>query len=388
MKRLFLGLLLIFGSTEMVFSQSLISFTAREYFLENILTLDPIEGIYDIDNSVRAVVGNMQDIHHQSVTWVVTRKQDNVFNVHMIDKSTNKQGNAGTIERIGDTSYYKFIGFFGPNATKKEMRFSLSSYYGFEIEYTTTSPYEGTVYNHITAIREFPTRSEIEAERNNKNAGNTVSDESKWNGSGFALKDGYIVTNYHVVEGASTIFVRGINGDFRSSYKASVVAIDKNNDLAIIKVSDSSFNGQFNVPPYSVKTAVADVGEDVFILGYPLTAAMGDEIKYTTGVVSSKTGFQGDITLYQISAPVQPGNSGGPLFDSKGNIIGIVNSKLTGAENVNYAIKTSYLSALAGNISESVLPTTNSVSSLSRPNQIKKLGNFVYLITCEKATGQ
>lgn len=66
---------------------------------------------------------------------------------------------------------------------------------------------------------------------------------------------------------------------------------------------------------------------------------MGDEIKLTTGVISSKTGFQGDVSLYQISAPIQPGNSGGPLFDNKGNLIGIVNAKHKGAENVGYAIK-------------------------------------------------
>ena len=69
-----------------------------------------------------------------------------------------------------------------------------------------------------------------------------------------------------------------------------------------------------------MNTTTSEVGEEVFVLGYPLTATMGDEIKLTTGVISSKSGFQGDISQYQISAPVQPGNSGGPLFDSKGNI--------------------------------------------------------------------
>jgi S1-C subfamily serine protease len=70
---------------------------------------------------------------------------------------------------------------------------------------------------------------------------------------------------------------------------------------------------------------------------------MGDEVKLTNGIISSKSGFQGDVTSYQITAPVQPGNSGGPLFDDKGNIIGIINAKHVGAENASYAIKASYL---------------------------------------------
>ena len=70
---------------------------------------------------------------------------------------------------------------------------------------------------------------------------------------------------------------------------------------------------------------------------------MGKDIKLTTGIISSKTGFDGNIAQYQISAPVQPGNSGGPLFDKNGNIIGIVQAKHTQAENAGYAIKASYI---------------------------------------------
>ena len=66
---------------------------------------------------------------------------------------------------------------------------------------------------------------------------------------------------------------------------------------------------------------------------------MGDEVKLTNGIISSKTGFQGDVTTYQISVPLQAGNSGGPLFDSKGNVIGIVNAKHLGTENVSYVVK-------------------------------------------------
>ena len=135
--------------------------------------------------------------------------------------------------------------------------------------------------------------------------------------------------------------------------------------------------------PYKVKTLMADVGEEIFVLGYPMTTTMGDEIKLTTGVVSSRTGFQGDVSLYQISAPIQPGNSGGPLFDSQGNLIGIVSAKHTGAENVGYAIKASYLrNLMESSITEDVLPTNNSVSSLPLTGKVKKIKDFVYFIEC------
>ena len=204
----------------------------------------------------------------------------------------------------------------------------------------------------------------------------------EWSGTGFALKNGYIVTNYHVIENAKSIFIQGIKGDFSPKYNATIIATDKYNDLALLQISDNSFSG-FGSIPYNVKTSVSDVGEEVFVLGYPLTSTMGDEIKLTTGVISSKTGFQGDVSLYQISAPIQPGNSGGPLFDNKGNLIGIVNAKHKGAENVGYAIKTSYLKNLIeSSISTSILPNNNQIAGLPLTGKVKSLKNYVFMITC------
>ena len=214
-------------------------------------------------------------------------------------------------------------------------------------------------------------------------SGNNTSEESAdWSGSGFALSNGYICTNYHVVDGAKSIEIRGVQGDFTTSYSAKVIVSDKFNDLAILKVDDADFKG-FGTIPYKVKTSMADVGEEIFVLGYPMTTTMGDEIKLTTGVVSSRTGYQGDVSLYQISAPIQPGNSGGPLFDSQGNLIGIVSAKHTGAENVGYAIKASYLrSLMESSLTEDVLPVNNSVSSLPLTEKVKKVKKFVYFIEC------
>ena len=203
-----------------------------------------------------------------------------------------------------------------------------------------------------------------------------------WSGTGFALSNGCIATNYHVIENAKSISVQGVKGDFSIAYNAEIIASDKFNDLALIKINDSRFTG-FGRIPYAVKTNIVEVGEEIHVLGYPMTSTMGDEIKLTTGVISSKTGFQGDVSLYQISAPIQPGNSGGPLFDAKGNVIGIVNAKHKGAENVGYAIKASYLKNLIeSTTTATILPADNYISTLPLTEKVKNEKKFVYMITC------
>jgi len=212
--------------------------------------------------------------------------------------------------------------------------------------------------------------------------GSNTNQGSSWTGTGFALKNGYIVTNNHVVDGASSILVQGINGT-TVEYKAEVVAVDKNNDLALIRINDYRFDG-FGSIPYSIKETLCDVGSDVFVLGYPLTSYMGEEIKLTNGIISSRSGYQGDITTYQISAPVQPGNSGGPMFDKNGNVVGVVNAGIPGAENVGYAIKTSYLCNLINSsVSSAIIPRNNTISTMSLSEKVKVLRNYTFYIKCK-----
>lgn len=199
-------------------------------------------------------------------------------------------------------------------------------------------------------------------------------------GSGFAIStNGLIVTSYHVVEDANKIQIRGVNGDFDKVFKAKILAFDKNNDLAILKINDTKFT-QINSVPYSLSDKTSDVGDDVFVLGYPLRAVMGDEIKLTNGLISSKSGFKGDITSYQISATVQSGNSGCPLFDKNGNVIGIVNARLP-VENASYAIKTPYLKTLISSLdTPQTITTSNSLQGKTLSEQVKTIKKFVYII--------
>lgn len=211
---------------------------------------------------------------------------------------------------------------------------------------------------------------------------NTYSE--KWSGTGFALKGGYVLTNFHVVDEASIINIYGIGGDFTNGVKATVVGSDKSNDLALLKIS-GNVPASFKTIPYGFKSKIADVGEDVYVLGYPLTATMGEEVKLTNGIISAKTGFDGDVSQYQISAPVQPGNSGGPLIDYNGNVIGVVCAKHRGAENVSYAVKTSQVKNLIESVSDlSIMNTTNSLQGKSLKDQVKSVNKYVYIIKCSK----
>ena len=182
------------------------------------------------------------------------------------------------------------------------------------------------------------------------------------------------MTNFHCVDGAKSIVVRGSN-----NFNADVVAVDKVNDLAIIKINDSAFRG-FGEIPYSITRKQCELGESVWTLGYPMMEIMGEDVKFTDGRISSKTGFQGELQTYQITVPIQPGNSGGALFNQYGNVVGVTSSGLNKAiaDNVNYAIKTIYLlNLIESKLSTDILPTGNT-SGLSLTDKIKKIRSYVF----------
>jgi TPR repeat protein len=173
----------------------------------------------------------------------------------------------------------------------------------------------------------------------------------------FVTADGYIATNNHVIDGADKITVRDIRG---REYPAEYVRSDLANDLAIIKVK-----GDFKPLPIARSSGMRR-GDSVFALGFPQPDLQGLSIKMTEGSISSLTGLQDEPNNFQISVPLQHGNSGGPLLNAEGQIVGVVVAKLAPRtvhdvseipEVVNYAVKSNYLLELIGtdvNISEQV----------------------------------
>ncbi len=202
-------------------------------------------------------------------------------------------------------------------------------------------------------------------------------------GTGFVIdKRGYLAANYHVTEGARGIYVCLQKENVWESYNAILIKEDPTNDLSIIKIDDDKFV-QFPSLPYNFITEVEDVATDIYTLGYPRVNVMGTDVKYTAGVINSKTGVQGDPTHYQISAHTDHGNSGGPMFNSKGAIIGITDSGLDKAKygDVNYAIKSAYLKSLVDALPIKLeLPHDASIEKLSRVEQIKILSKYTALI--------
>jgi S1-C subfamily serine protease len=211
----------------------------------------------------------------------------------------------------------------------------------------------------------------------------------KSTGSGFFVStNGLIATNAHVVENSKKISVTVKNELGSKTFKAKLELKDSKNDVAIIKIDDSEFKELKTLPYLLVEKA--DVGEKSFTIGFPLNDVMGSNFKITDGIISSSTGINDDLRYYQISVPLQPGNSGGPLFNKNGNIIGITTSKLnskavgTNVENVNYAIKIQYLNNILNMLpSYSPLIIQNNLNGKELQEQVKQLKNYVCIIEVE-----
>ncbi|WFU06267.1 trypsin-like peptidase domain-containing protein (plasmid) [Rhizobium sp. CB3171] len=170
-------------------------------------------------------------------------------------------------------------------------------------------------------------------------ASNCYADSPNYSGTGFAVtSDGWVLTNAHVIEGCTRIEVKG-KGD------ATDPRVDANNDLALIKIAAPEPS-----KPIIFRRAPTRLGEDLVAMGYPLATLLADSVKVTTGNVNALAGLRNDTRYIQISTPIQPGNSGGPVVDRDGFLMGITSATLSKetadqigitAQNVNFAIRAS-----------------------------------------------
>jgi len=198
-------------------------------------------------------------------------------------------------------------------------------------------------------------------------------------GTGFLVDGkGYLITNAHVVAGSSTILVQNNKGQ---EFKTTIVLLDKDKDLAILKIEDEDYK-PITTLPYSIRKGSADLGEPIFTLGYPR-----DEIVYNEGYMSAKTGFHGDTISCQIAVSANPGNSGGPVFNKNGEVIGILSTAQIKAQGVVFAIKSKNVYHAIDSLKRSdtayqkiKAPVVSNIRGMDRVQQVKQIEDCVFMV--------
>lgn len=215
---------------------------------------------------------------------------------------------------------------------------------------------------------------------NSENQSDRPKVESKFRATGFLIdvNNNLLVTNAHVLnEAKNQLFIEDYNGN---QFVAKSVFVNAENDLAILQITDKDFK-KYSPAPFGIKKNVAELGEQIFTLGYPK-----QEIVYNEGYVSAKNGYQMDTVFYQISATANEGNSGSPVINKSGDLIGVVSSRETNSDGVIFVIKSSFIQKAINDLKENSLfenirITTNpSLRGVDRVSQIKKVQDYIFMI--------
>jgi len=207
-----------------------------------------------------------------------------------------------------------------------------------------------------------------------------VTPTYRFNGTGFLVDGkGYLITNAHVVRNQKAVIVQNKKGD---NFNARVVYTDFAKDLVILKIEDDSFKTLINIP-YGISKTPSDLAEPIYTLGYP----RNDEVVYGQGYLSAKTGLNGDSLSCQIAIAANPGNSGGPVLNQNGEVIGVLSTRQTAAEGVVFAIQSKYiytvlneLKKLDTSYSRVKISSNSSLKGMERPQQVKKIEDYVFMV--------
>ena len=197
-------------------------------------------------------------------------------------------------------------------------------------------------------------------------------------GTGFLIDTkGSIMTNAHVLKGSGAIVVNNQGQEF----SATIVHIDQDKDLAILKINDKDYEPLHSLP-YSIRKNNTDLGEEIFTLGYPR-----NDIVYGMGYLSAKTGYNGDSLSYQVQISANPGNSGGPVFNTNGEVVGVLSTRQAQAEGVAFAVKSRNIFSMVEELKKSdssmvkiKLPARSSLKGVQRKQQIAELEPCVFYV--------
>ena len=216
------------------------------------------------------------------------------------------------------------------------------------------------------------------------NSSSTPAPNFDRGGTGFLIDGkGYLITNAHVVKGATQIDVQNTLGE----YNARIIHMDLDRDIAVLKIDDTSYHA-FNGLPYGISRTGGELGEELFTLGYPRP-----EIVYGKGYMSAVTGFQGDTTAFQLTIAANPGNSGTPVLNNDGEVIGIVTSSQHNAQGMVFAVRSnnifraidsmrvdSSIQKMDSNFVHLHIPTTSALKGVDRVHQIKRIEDYVFIV--------
>ncbi len=227
------------------------------------------------------------------------------------------------------------------------------------------------------AMEPTPERSDDRTEA--EGTPETAPPSPRASATAFAIaRNGYLVTAAHFVKNRHYFHVK-IEPDSVAPYRAKVVKTDARLDLALLQIVDERFE-KFRRLPYPFKSGEARLGESVYTLGFP-----GEEMVYGEGSISALSGFK-DTVEYQVSVPLNPGNSGSPLLNERGEIVGVITGKHSSIDGASYATKSGYMLEFVNTYADSLkdvkltFSARNALKRRKRPDQIVRLQPFVFEI--------
>lgn len=368
---------------------------AKQHYDKNKDNLSPIEGIWSINETVIArnmkTYKTMEKNNGQVYRIAViadTIKQNYEFAAYIVESKYDHWKPGMLKACFRPTAYpmiFEGLWFLGNMSEKKETY--VIDEYGLITQENTyyEKQYPEMEFKQITTfLKAYPPYQDYKP----KYSSSVIS-----SGSGCMIsKSGIVFTNFHVIENKTEI--ECYLPEFEKTLKAKVLIKDKKNDLALLKIDDFKYNEiyKYEIPFKFKQSELVSTGTETFTLGFPLGETLGKEAKLSKGVITSTKGLQDDPVLFQIDNPIQPGNSGGPLFDKDGNIVGIIVASLNAKffyenssiipQNVNFAIKSNYLLNLISMLPEDIEinKSTTYLADIELTEQIKLIRPFIVTI--------